>query len=57
MDPSGAEFTGDLFYNPIKGIQTRGIFDSYTVEADKKAPCLVACVNGGMALILYVRVG
>lgn len=37
VDPSGAEFTGDPFYNPIEGMQTRGIFDSYDLEADKES--------------------
>ncbi|MCI8898905.1 MAG: hypothetical protein HFI61_14050 [Lachnospiraceae bacterium] len=48
-DPSGAEFTGDPFYNPIEGIQTRGIFDSYKVEADKEATqfkCTCEMING-----------
>lgn len=38
VDPSGvAEFTGDPFYNPTSGIQTKGIFDSYDLTADKNS--------------------
>lgn len=37
VDPSGAEFTGDPFYNPIDGKQARGIFDSYNLESDKSS--------------------